>query len=240
MSKYSVLLIEDDPMVCEINRQYIEKIDQFSVQAMASNMEEAFNQLEQYKETIKLVMIDDKLTDGVYAIPFVGIIKQKYPDVDVIVISANDSNQAIQKAYNLGAMDYVLKPFSYERLKQSLDNYRLKKERTIESMTQRQIDQQYQKEMTPIDKTTLPKLDKDKLEKGISYKTLHHIFQVITTYPSTFTINELTRDTNLSHVTVRHYVNYLVSDNRLAEEIVYQKNGRPYSVYHLKDKIKKS
>lgn len=237
MRKYPVLLIEDDPMVREINRQYIEKVEGFSVQAMAGDMEAAFEQLEHCKESLQLVMIDDKLQDGVYGIPFVGVIKQKYPNVDIIVISANDSNQAIQKAYNLGAIDYVLKPFSYDRLKQSLENYRLKKERKAEPMTQRQIDQQYQTDMAVKPEVILAKVDKDKLEKGISYKTLTHIFQVITTYPTTFTINELTRDTNLSHVTVRHYVNYLVSDEKLAEEIVYQKNGRPYSVYRLKNEM---
>ena len=41
MKRIKVLLIEDDPMVREVNRQFIERVDSFEIVGMCSNGVEA-------------------------------------------------------------------------------------------------------------------------------------------------------------------------------------------------------
>lgn len=229
---YQVLLIEDDIMVQTINKQYIEQLDEFQVTFLADCMPTALDILEKNQALIDIIFIDDNLGGKEEGISYIGWIKQKYPKIELVVVSANSSKEAIQSAYNLGASDYILKPFNAQRLHQSLENFKLRKLRHHNKFTQTDIDDHYQPQ-NRNNKKILQWIEKTPLEKGISFKTLQHILLVIQTYPNQFSINQLSRDGDLSHVTIRHYINFLVDKEYLTEEIVYQKNGRPYSVYRV-------
>lgn len=52
----NVMIVEDDPMVAEINKQYLSKMDGFRLAAQASSVDEAIRLLG--KEDIQLILLD--------------------------------------------------------------------------------------------------------------------------------------------------------------------------------------
>jgi two-component system, CitB family, response regulator MalR len=51
-----VLIVEDDPMVADLNRKFIERVSEFTIEGIASNGEEALAILKENK--IDLVILD--------------------------------------------------------------------------------------------------------------------------------------------------------------------------------------
>lgn len=85
----------------------------------ARNLDEA---KEKMSETIKLALIDVRLSeedrsnrDGIL---FLGWLKEKYPRVPVIMMSAYQDFDATMDALNLGAAHYLKKPIDLRELKE--------------------------------------------------------------------------------------------------------------------------
>lgn len=51
-----VLIVEDDPMVAEFNKRYLEQVEGFQLVSVVSSVNEALNLLE--KQTIDLILLD--------------------------------------------------------------------------------------------------------------------------------------------------------------------------------------
>ncbi|KKH60506.1 response regulator, partial [Methanosarcina mazei] len=116
----NVLIVEDDPMVAELNKMYVETVAGFKVKGVASTGEKALEYL--YNKNIDLVILDIYMPkmDGL------SLFKKMRADgilTDVILVTAAHEVEHIDSALKLGAIDYLIKPFQYERLKASLENY---------------------------------------------------------------------------------------------------------------------
>lgn len=62
------------------------------------------------KQGYDLIVLDINLPDG-NGFDFCQDVKEKYPDIAVIFLTANDMESDMLKGYELGADDYVTKPF---------------------------------------------------------------------------------------------------------------------------------
>ena len=51
-------------------------------------------------------------------------IREKGDDVDIILITAAQEGNIIKEVMRFGAFDYIIKPFTFERVKAALDSYR--------------------------------------------------------------------------------------------------------------------
>ena len=58
-----------------------------------------------------LILLDINLPDG-SGLDFLQELKRNYPDIPVILLTANDTDMDIVKGLELGADDYITKPFS--------------------------------------------------------------------------------------------------------------------------------
>ncbi len=61
---YRVLLIEDDPMVQEVNRQMIEQVNGFAVVGLAGNGEEGLRLIEELHPDVAVIDIYMPQLDG--------------------------------------------------------------------------------------------------------------------------------------------------------------------------------
>src|SRR5699024_8603523 len=115
------LLIEDDPMVQEVNKQMIEKVEDFQVIAAAADGNKGLNIEE--KQSPDLVVLDIFMPelDGIQTL---NKLRSAEMDIDVLVISAADDTDTIKKALQYGAIDYIIKPFKFDRLVQALNKYK--------------------------------------------------------------------------------------------------------------------
>ena len=54
----NVLIVDDDPMVAELNRRYLEQIDDFCWQGSVSTLQAAKQRLQENSPAIDLVLLD--------------------------------------------------------------------------------------------------------------------------------------------------------------------------------------
>ena len=71
-------------------------------------------------ETPSLIFLDNHLPDG-FGLDFIPYIKQQYPDVKVIMITAHDSAQDRKKAYDGGVDLFIAKPLNRKLIYDAVD-----------------------------------------------------------------------------------------------------------------------
>ncbi len=117
MSK--TLLVTDDAMII---REMIKDAAQDAGWTIAGEAVDGQDAIDQYAEhepdamTLDLVMPD---YDGLHALR--GIMEH-YPDAKVLVVSALDQQQVLREALELGASDFIVKPFDEDRVINALDS----------------------------------------------------------------------------------------------------------------------
>lgn len=214
----NVLIIEDDPMVEFIHRNYLEKIELFQLIYSAATVQDAEALLA--KKAIDLILLDIHLKDG-NGLDLLTKLRMNKTTHEVILITAANEAQSVKEGLHLGVIDYLIKPFTFERFKQSIELFKNKKHR-LESakISQETID-------LLIKKAVLS----EELEKGLSVDTLDFVIRAIQEIKQPFTIQALADQCGLSHVSVRKYINYLEHTDQLKAETIYTKIGRPYKAF---------
>ncbi len=156
--------------------------------------------------------------------------KEEYP-ADFIMITAINEQETIELCAQYGAVDYILKPFQFDRFQKSMLRFKQQKEllNGQNKMEQADIDQFYWLEKEQEQKHT-----EVELEKGLTEQTLQLILAVIDSFDQAFTIQELTEKMSLSHVSIRKYIHYLEKNDFLEVEQRYGAVGRPTNFYKKK------
>lgn len=223
-----VVIIEDDPMVAKFNAIYLEGIPGFTLVGVAKNAEEGWAL---YKSVnADLILLDVYMVDKT-GLELLQDIRRSGDPVDVIMITAANDNESVQMALRYGAVDYLIKPFSFERFQEALMNYA--KQHTLargsENVSQKEIDSLFLGSITRSVEVN------HQLPKGLTIKTLSTIVQQILQRERTpFSAADLAVETGISRVSVRKYINYLTDINLLHIEIVYQETGRPLHRFLIK------
>lgn len=226
------VIVEDDRMVAAINTQFAERTPGVKVAAIFHNGRDALAFLENQPNDIDLLLLD------LYMPEFSGLellteLRRRGSRADVIFITAANDAPNIQDALRLGAADYLIKPFRYERFEEALDKVVMRR-KVIESgleFTQADIDEMIRaRRPNPESRTA-------ELEKGLQKQTLErvradlHNSQITGAYR---TAEQIAADTGLSKVTVRRYLNYLIGIGEAESRTDYSTGGRPRVEYRSK------
>ena len=220
-----VLIVEDDPMVAELNRKYLNQLQGFQLIATAANTEEAHDWLN--RAAIDLVLLDVYMP-GENGLQWLKELRNREDDLDVILITAASEKEKIRQSLRLGVVDYLVKPFEFNRFQDALLYYQ--KNTSIlkdkQKVNQGELDQIFRKNEYPKDKN-IP------LPKGLTKNTLEHIIEVIKKKEGTaFSTDDIAQDTGISRVSVRKYLKFLTSEDILEETLIYGV-GRPVYQYHI-------
>ena len=105
-----ILLVEDNKTISKALKYTLEQ-NKYDVLS-AENVSEALNLLK--REKVDLIILDITLPDG-DGFELYKIIKEKY-NISTIFLTAKDDENDIVKGLELGAEDYVTKPFSTREL----------------------------------------------------------------------------------------------------------------------------
>lgn len=224
------LIVEDDPMVAELNKQYLERVEGFQLINIVSNADDAIKILEQNKVDLLLL---DVYMPGISGIDFLRQIRQQNEDIDVILITAASQIDQIQNSLRLGIIDYLIKPFEYERFCEALNQYKNSRLTFLQKneISQKELDILLQKAKEDPFGHSSTKV----LPKGLTKNTLKTIHQTILSHaPAPFSTGEIAEATNVSRVSVRKYLKFLKEINYLEEDLVYGV-GRPIYQYRLNE-----
>ena len=112
MATTQVFLIDDDEAVRETIRRLLEHDSRFTVVGEASDGEAA---LESLKELAVDVVTVDLLLPGMSGIETVRKLKEQYPSVKIVVLSAYGGD-IMERAVQVGVDAYILKPYAAANL----------------------------------------------------------------------------------------------------------------------------
>ncbi len=115
------LVVDDDFRVAEINAAYVLKVQGFSVCARVHNAADADAAIQSLHPD--LVLLDLYLPDE-HGLDLLRRVRAEPAPPDVIVITAARDADSIRAAMQLGAVHYLVKPFSFDRLAEQLSAYR--------------------------------------------------------------------------------------------------------------------
>jgi CitB family two-component system response regulator MalR len=214
-----VMIVEDDPMVAEFNKRYLEQIGGFELATVCFTVEQAMDELE--NQSVDLLLLDIFMP-GKHGLDLLSYIRESEKKVDVIVISAASDIERIQKALRLGAVDYLIKPFEFERFSTALAAYQ---EKTAFIQNQHVLNQE------ELDQQILRKEEKrlpEELPKGLTIDTLKIIWTVIIDIKTApFSTEDIVSRTGISRVSVRKYLKFLKDIGVLDVKVIYGTIGRP-------------
>ena len=221
----NVLIVEDDPMVALINKRYLEKITGVKTFGPVMYEKEIISSLK--KNNIDLILMDVFLPEK-SGIDILKSLREKNIFIDAIMITAANSTDEIKKAFAYGVVDYLVKPFEFERFKESINKYKAKKKLLLndEILTQKDID-------TLLMNSSLE--SQVKLPKGLNEKTLDRVIKFLNENSNeVWTLREIAYEIKISNVTIKKYMDYLDSIGKVDSEMTFGNVGRPEYKYFVK------
>lgn len=220
-----VLIVEDDPMVAEMNKFYLSQTEGFAAEGSAGSAEEALDLLS--KHSYDLILLDIYMKSG-SGLELLSEIRRRGLKVDVIIISAASDKGNIQEALQNGAVDYLIKPFEFARFRTALNGYREQNKlfRNRQSLNQ-----------SEIDKFARFKQDRpgsQELGKGFTRQTLQTIWRTLEAHDGdSFSAEEISALSGISRVSVNKYLVGLTEMGILEMELSYGHIGRPVQKYSV-------
>lgn len=224
---YKVLIVEDDPMVAMINEQYVCRHKSFMVVGKCKDGDKALKFINE--NPVDLIILDVFMphTDGFETL---RQLRKEQCLVDVIMVTAANDRESLEQGLHLGVVDYLVKPFTFDRFRLALDKFISQKQvlKDFDTLDQANID-------FIIDKTR--KQMQDSFPKGIQDKTLQAIISCLKKNKNTpITSDFISEQTGLTAVTIRRYMSFLEESGKVIGELNYETGGRPCMYYHLKSK----
>ena len=109
MSRNKIWVIDDDRAM----RWVLEKT--FKEEGLdVTSFEEAQTALDQLAEDAPDVILTDIRMPGIDGLTFLGKVKNNYPDLPVIIMTAHSDLESAVSSYQTGAFEYLPKPFDID------------------------------------------------------------------------------------------------------------------------------
>jgi DNA-binding NarL/FixJ family response regulator len=119
MKKIKLAIIEDDEDLLKMLSQFFYQSNEFQLSLAALSMEDFFKA--SLPETLDVILLDLMLP-GVGGIDGIPLLKEKYPEANILVISVLDDSMSIFTALKRGAAGFITKETPLENIKSALIN----------------------------------------------------------------------------------------------------------------------
>ncbi|CAG7610955.1 response regulator [Rhodococcus opacus] len=218
---YEVLVVDDDFMVAEIHRRFVDKTPGFTTVGVARTAAEALESVRTAHPD--LVLLDVYLPD-MSGLDVLQQLRAEGNAVGVIMITAAREIDTVSRALHGGASDYLVKPFDYTQLQEKLENFR-RRARALESQSgadQSLIDSLFGGKGKNPEPSRLP--------KGLSAETGRLVLDILRS-KGELSSTECAELAGLSRVSVRRYLEHYLSEGLLEVRLEYGGAGRPVRRY---------
>ncbi|MDA3648820.1 response regulator [Saccharopolyspora indica] len=221
-----VLVVDDDFMVAKVHSGYVARVPGFEVVAAVHTGTDAIRAVDELRPD--LVLLDIYLPD----VDGLSVLRQlrAHPtaDPDVIMITAARDLEAVRGAIRGGALHYLIKPFSFEALRDQLENFRSLHSKLGElpanaPAAQHDVDRLFG---TRTRRTTPP--------KGLTNETsdiVERILREATAAGGDLSATECAEASEISRVSARKYLEHFAETGRAEVRLRYGGTGRPERRY---------
>lgn len=222
MAELAVYIVEDDPMVLEVNKGFLQKMSGFKLIGESMEGKPAIEQIRELQPD--LILLDMYLPD-MTGMELLKLIRTEDVQSDVIMITAARDALTIREALRFGAVDYLVKPFRFERFKEALLKFSKNhmKFYTVDVMKQEEID-------IWIGSTG----ETSELPKGLNKFTMDQVYAGLKSEGKALTAEQLAQKVGMARVTVRKYLDFLSNEGKVHIELQYGNVGRPTRYYSIK------
>ncbi|MCQ2046665.1 two-component response regulator [Stutzerimonas stutzeri] len=226
-----VLIVEDDPMVMRLNVDYLARLEGVELVGQCESVPAALELLE--REAVDLLLLDVYLRNR-SGLEVLRHLRAQDRNTDAVLITAASEIETVRAAQRLGARDYLVKPFSFERFRDAVEACRRAREalsRLPDQLGQGDIDRLFSQ--APATDLRRP----GDLPKGLTPASLAQVAQAILALDEDgFTSETLLPATGMSRVSVRKYLKHLSDAQLLEESFHYGQIGRPSFRYRCLDR----
>ena len=118
----SILVVDDEPDVAELFRQQFRRESRQGTYVMhfAGSGEQALDMLAGEIRPELIVILSDINMPGIDGLHLLGDIKQRRPDLPVMMVTAYADDERRRRAEELGASEFITKPVDFAHLKERL------------------------------------------------------------------------------------------------------------------------
>ncbi|MFJ9809361.1 response regulator [Streptomyces sp. NPDC101158] len=226
-ARIGVLVVDDDLRVARINAAYVAKVPGFRVVGVAHSAAEALDrsaELAASDTPVDLILLDHYLPDG-NGLAVVRELRALGRPCDVIMVTAARDVATVQAAMRQGALQYLVKPFSFAGLRAKLEAY---------AALRRTLDGGGEAEQAEVDRifahlsagTVEPELP-----KGHSPTTAELVRQVLLAADGPLSAQEIAERAGVSRQTAQRYLKLLERTGRVRLSLKYGETGRPEHRY---------
>ncbi|WP_405488082.1 response regulator [Streptomyces sp. NBC_00096] len=221
---FDVLVVDDDMRVARINAAYVAKVPGFRVSAQAHSAAEALSILDTHP--VDLILLDHYLPDE-NGLDLVRRLRERGHRTDVIMVTAARDLATVQAAMRLGALQYLVKPFTFASLRTRLEAY---------GALRHTLDTGGEAEQAEVDRIfgTLAAARADApndLPKGHSAPTAELVRRILLDAGGPLSTQQIADRVGISRQTAQRYLKLLDRTGRVTLALRYGETGRPEHRY---------
>ncbi|WP_328896771.1 response regulator [Streptomyces sp. NBC_00236] len=216
-----VLVVDDDVRVARINAAYVSKVPGFRVAAQVHSAADALAAVEELP--VDLILLDHYMPDRT-GLAVVRELRSLGHGTDVIMVTAARDVATVQEAMRQGALQYLVKPFTYARLRTKLEAY---------AALRRSLESGGEAEQGEVDRLfgALWAAGEPDLPKGHSATTAELVRQALRGAGGPLSAQEIAESAGMSRQTAQRYLKLLERSGRVRLTLRYGETGRPEHRY---------
>src|SRR3954454_15510895 len=215
-----VLVVDDDFMVAKVHGAFVGRTPGFEVAGVAHTGAAGLDAAEELQPD--LVLLDIHLPD-LSGIEVLRRLRERQPDVDVLVISAAKEAETVRTALRGGVVNYLLKPFDQYALRERLEQYAADHHSLDATVEQSELDKLFG---SAKGRPTPPKLP-----KGLSPESADLVAGVLRACADDLSASECAERTSFPGGSARRYLEFFVDTGRAEVRLQYGAAGRPQRRY---------
>ncbi len=222
---YKAIIIEDDPILTKLDVIYMQKCKSIQLKETFRDGEKALSYIA--KNPVDLIILDFHLP-GMNGFEFIKKLRAISSQTRIIVTTIDNDVDIFIELQNYGIIDFLLKPYTYSRYKEALDNFIEKTEalKDFHLFTQTHADSYYTRNIISPDSVSNAR------ERGIQQETSERILEYLRKMSDTpLTLTTILNEIPLSRVTLRRYMQYFSDTGIVTTTANYSTGGRPSLVY---------
>ena len=223
----TVLVVDDDFRVAALHEAFVERVPGFRVVGRAHTAAEAFELAQSLRPD--LVLMDIYLPDG-DGLDVVRKLLDTARAPGVIVISAANDIATVRHAVQLGAVHYLVKPFSFAALAERLTTFRDAQEHLAEWP-----DEATQDDVNKIFGLLRPApAGGDATQPSHLAPTLRVVYDAVAASEGGVSASEVATIVGISRATAQRSLTQLEQSDAIKLELRYGFTGRPEHRYSVK------
>jgi response regulator of citrate/malate metabolism len=221
----NTLVVDDDYRVAAINAAYVKQIDGFAVVGLAHTAGQALRAVDALAPD--LILLDLYLPDDSGLTVMRRLAERMDPRPDVLAVTAARDVTSVRTAMQLGAVNYLVKPFRSASLRERLTAYRDLRQRltSLSEADQQDVDALYG--LLHAGAQQAPP------SKGHSAPTLALVRDAVRASGNDVSAADVAASVGISRPTAQRYLSYLTQHGMVELQLRYGSAGRPEHRYSI-------